>query len=158
MKKKILLSMLSVLFIHSFSQGYNEEQIVLTNFLKRMYNQTAFEGVKIVEDYDNQYLISVLSLEKSRYQKQSDMFRVAQVKAQRQASEFINGGTIASDMIIYTTETKNATGVNGNVTVETVEKIRSVGFVQGMELLINFTPTDETQMVFIYARKIEKEK
>ncbi|MDR2026572.1 MAG: hypothetical protein LBQ01_03320, partial [Prevotellaceae bacterium] len=125
------------------------------NFLKRMYNQTKFEGVKIVEDYDNSYLISVLSLEKGNYKKESDMFRVARVKALRQAGEFINGNTVASEMVIRTTETKDSTN-SVTVSVETVEKMRSVGFVQSMELLINFVPAnDDKQTVFIYMRKIE---
>ena len=70
------------------------------------------------------------------------------------ASEFVNGGTITSDLIIRTTE--NSAG--GEITVETMEKMRTVGFVQGMELLINFVPSDETQMTFIYIRKIENNK
>jgi hypothetical protein len=120
-----------------------------------MYNQTKFEGVKIVEDYDNSYLISVLSLEKGNYKKESDMFRVARVKALRQAGEFINGNTVASEMVIRTTETKDSTN-SVTVSVETVEKMRSVGFVQSMELLINFVPAnDDKQTVFIYMRKIE---
>jgi hypothetical protein len=159
MRKILLFGILSLSCVAAFAQGYNEEQTTLSNFLKRMYNQTKFEGVKIVEDYDNQYFISVLSLEKSRYQKQSDMFRVAQVKAMRQASEFVNGGVVTSDLMIRTTETKDATGTKGEVNIETVEKIRTVGFVQGMELLINFTPADDdSQMVFIYSRKIEAAK
>jgi SLT domain-containing protein len=119
-----------------------------------MYNQTQFEGVKIVEDYDNSYLISVLSLEKSKYKTQSAMFRVAIVKARRQASAYVNGATIASDLIVRTTEAKDSTGAV-TVSEETVEKIRSSGFVQGMELLINFAPADDKRMVFIYMRKIE---
>ena len=152
MKKLLFLSILSLSSIAAPAQGYNEEKTTLANFLKRMYNQTKFEGVKIVEDYENKYFISVLSLEKARYQKASDMYRVAQVKAMRQASEFVNGGTITSDLIIRTTESEDST----KVAVETIERIRSVGFVQGMELLINFSPADDdAQMVFIYLRKIE---
>lgn len=151
MKKTLLFSLLSLFFVPIFAQSYNEEHTNLANYLKRMYNNTKFEGMKIVEDYDNKYLISVLSLEKAKYPKESDMYRVAQVKALRQASEFVNGGTITSDLIIRTTE--NASGEE--VTIETMEKMRTVGFVQGMELLINFASSDETQMVFIYLRKIE---
>jgi hypothetical protein len=126
----------------------------LANFLKRMYNQTKFEGVKLVEDYDNQYLISVLSLEKSKYKTESAMFRVANVKALRQASEYVNGASIASDLVVRTTEVKDSTGV-ATVSEETVEKIRSSGFVRGMELLINFVSADDERMIFIYMRKIE---
>ena len=151
---KHLLSFLFLgISLSTFAQDYSTEKTTLANFLKRMYNQTKFEGVKIVEDYDNQYFISVLSLDRERYKKESDMFRVAQVKALRQASEFVNGVNITSDLIIRTTETNGSP--DAEVTVETLEKIHSTGFVQGMELLINFVRADTTQMVFIYMRKID---
>jgi hypothetical protein len=151
--KRLLFLLLLAMPLSCYAQDYSTDITTLANFLKRMYNQTSFEGVKIVEDYDNSYFISVLSLEKGKYKKESDMFRVAQVKALRQASEFVNGATITSDAIIRTTETKGKT--DEEVTVETIDKIHSVGFVQGMELLINFVPANDTQMVFIYLRKIE---
>ncbi|MFV0470685.1 MAG: hypothetical protein ACK5L7_01435 [Paludibacteraceae bacterium] len=151
--KYFLALFLLFFFLSPFAQDYSSETTSLANFLKRMYNQTAFEGIKIVEDYDNSYFISVLSLERSKYKKESDMFRVAQVKALRQASEFVNGANTTSDLIIRTTETKD--GENTEVTVETIDKIHSFGFVQGMELLNNFIPSDTTKMVFIYSRKIE---
>jgi hypothetical protein len=74
-----------------------------------MYNNTAFEGVKILKDYDAQYFISVFNLDKTRYQTPNAMFRVANVKALRQASEFVNGGKITSDLVIRTTEVKDST-------------------------------------------------
>lgn len=153
--KHLLFLLLSLVSLSTLAQDYDSERTTLANFLKRMYNQTKFEGVKLVEDYDSQYLISVLSLDKTRYKTQNAMFRVANVKALRQASEFVNGGTVASDLVIRTVEVKDSTGVV-TVSEETVEKIRSAGFVQGMELLINFAPADDDkQMVFIYMRKIE---
>jgi hypothetical protein len=149
--KKIIFIFFLVPFFCS-AQDYSTETTSLANFLKRMYNQTSFEGVKIVEDYESQYFISVLSLEKGRYQRESDMFRVAQVKALRQASEYANGSNIVSDLIIRTTENAES----ASVTLETMEKIRHIGFVQGMELMINFSFSKEPErMVFIYARKIE---
>jgi hypothetical protein len=154
--KKILFA--SIMLIGStslFAQDYDTDKTTLANFLKRMYNQTQFEGVKIVDDYDNQYFISVLSLDKTRYKTRNAMFRVANVKALRQASEFVNGGKITSDLVIRTTEVKDSTGTV-TVSEETIEKIHSVGFVQGMELLVNFVPSsDENAMVFIYMRKVE---
>lgn len=43
-----------------WSQSYNQEKITLTNFLVRMYKSTPFEGVKVVADYENNYLVSVV--------------------------------------------------------------------------------------------------
>ena len=45
------------------AQSFNEDKTAFSNFLKRMYTAKPFEGVKIVDDYDHQYLISVNSLE-----------------------------------------------------------------------------------------------
>jgi 6-pyruvoyl-tetrahydropterin synthase len=123
-----------------------------------MYTAKPFEGVKIVDDYDHQYLISVISLEKAKYTSESTMNRVAQVKGQSQASTFLNGATISMDMVITTKETKDSTN-NVKTIVETVEQIKqnSVGFSQGLELLTNFDNADSLRMVFIYIRELKKE-
>jgi hypothetical protein len=140
------------------AQSFNDEKVSLTNFIKRMYTAKPFEGVKIVDDYDHQYLISVISLEKAKYTSESTMNRVAQVKAQSQASTFLNGATISMDMVITTKETKDSTN-NVKTIVETVEQIKqnSVGFSQGLELLTNFDNADSLRMVFIYIRELKKE-
>ena len=124
-----------------------------------MYSTSPFEGVKIVDDYDYQYLISVISLEKAKYTSESSMNRVAQVKAQSQANTFLNGSNISMDMVIRTTETKDSTQ-NSKTIIESVETIRenSTGFTQGMELLTNFdSEQDVGRIVYIYIKKIENE-
>lgn len=140
------------------AQSFNSDKTAFSNFLKRMYVASPFEGVKIVDDYDHQYLVSILSLKKDKYNNESIMFRVAQVKAQSQASTFINGASVSMDMIITTKETKDA---NDKVTsiVEKVEKIKqnSMGFSQGLELLTNFESDDDLKKVFIYMRKLNNE-
>ena len=64
-----------------FAQSYNAEKISFTNYLVRMYKAAPFSGVRVVDDYDNQYLISVLSLDKAKYPSEEAMNRVATVKA-----------------------------------------------------------------------------
>ncbi|NCU31729.1 MAG: hypothetical protein EOM23_02070, partial [Candidatus Moranbacteria bacterium] len=88
------------LFGNIKAQSFNEDKTAFANFIKRMYNATPFEGVKIVDDYDHNYIVSVVSLDKANYTSESIMNRVAQVKAQSQASTFLNGATISMDMII----------------------------------------------------------
>ena len=156
--KKIFLFLTLIITLTSNAQSFNDEKVSLTNFLKRMYTAKPFEGVKIVDDYDHQYLISVISLEKAKYTSESTMNRVAQVKAQSQASTFLNGATISMDMVITTKETKDSTN-NVKTIVETVEQIKqnSVGFSQGLELLTNFDNSDSLRMVFIYIRELKKE-
>jgi hypothetical protein len=155
--KNLLYFLVILISIKSYGQGFSDEKVSLTNFIKRMYTAKPFEGVKIVDDYDHQYLVSVISLEKAKYTSESTMNRVAQVKAQSQASTFLNGATISMDIIITTKETKDSTN-NVKTIVETIEQIKqnSVGFSQGLELLTNFDNTDSLRIVFIYIRELKK--
>lgn len=88
MKNLLFVIIIIIVSIKSYGQGFSDEKVSLTNFIKRMHTAKPFEGVKIVDDYDHQYLISVISLEKVKYTSESIMNRVAQVKAQSQASTF----------------------------------------------------------------------
>lgn len=158
MKNKLHLLIALFISFNCFSQSINDGRVSLANFIKRMYTAKPFEGVKIVDDYEHQYLISVISLEKVKYTSESIMNRVAQVKAQSQASTFLNGATISMDMVITTKETKDSTN-NVKTIVETVEQIKqnSVGFSQGLELLANFDNAGSLRMVFIYIRELKKQ-
>ena len=60
----IFIFVLFIISITGFTQSINEEKTTLSNFIKRMYTSTSFEGVKIMDDYDHQYLVSVVSLDK----------------------------------------------------------------------------------------------
>jgi hypothetical protein len=155
-----LLLLLALLFLklNSYSQSFNEDKTSMVNFLKRMYNSSPFEGVKIVDDYDHQYLVSVLSLDKTKYTNPSIMNRVAQVKAQSQANTYLNGSNISMDLVIKTSEQK--TGNKNETLVESIESIKenAIGFSQGLELLNNFEDEGTKRMVFIYYREIIKKK
>jgi hypothetical protein len=156
MKYPFLLLVSLFLSTTLVAQGINEEKTSLTNFLKRMYTSTPFEGVKVIEDYDHQYLISVLSLDPSKYTNPSVMNRVVQVKAQSQANTYLNGSNISMDLIIKTSEQK--TGDKTETVVESIESIKenATGFSQGLELLTNFENEITKRMVFIYYREIKK--
>ncbi len=149
MKIKVTIFLLFIA-ISSYSQSINDDKTSVTNFIKRMYNSAPFEGVKVIDDYDHQYFISVLSLEKGKYPNESMMNRVAQVKGQSQANIFFNGSTISSDLVIKTTEDKSTD--KPSTAVETIESIKenAMGFVKSMELLANFDNPDAKRMVFIF--------
>jgi hypothetical protein len=155
-----LLLLFALLFLNfnAYSQSFNEDKTSMVNFLKRMYNSSPFEGVKIVDDYDHQYLVSVLSLDKTKYTNPSIMNRVAQVKAQSQANTYLNGSNISMDLVIKTSEQK--TGDKTETVVESIESIKenAMGFSQGLELLSNFEDDGTKRMVFIYYREITKKK
>ena len=130
------------------AQGYSSDKVAFTNFLIRMYNNTPFEGVRAVNDYDNAFLISVLALDPSKYKNNESVInRVASVKAMAQASRFLNGSNITQDMIIHTTEKSDGTS-----DTEIIENIHenSVGYVKAMEQLTNFERNDG-KLVFIFA-------
>jgi hypothetical protein len=154
---------LSIMFIITicvklFSQDYNSEKTTLSNFIKRMYISHPFTGVKVFEDYENNYLVSVVLLDKSKYTSSATMNRVAQVKAQSQTSTFLNGSHIEMDFIITTKEKRSEKAEE--VTVETIERIKEsgVGFVNAIELLTNFdSEKEEGKMVFVFIKKIESE-
>ena len=145
-KKLFIVITICAVSISTMAQGYNTEKTALTNFLVRMYENAPFEGVRAVDDYEQQYLISVLTLEKAKYSNESAMFRVAGVKAMSQASRFFNGSSITSDLIIRTSEKSDGTG--DTEMIETINE-KSVGFVKSLELLTNFD-IENGRMVFIY--------
>lgn len=159
MKKLYSSIFFFLLFIGNsvYAQDFNSDKTAMINYLKRMYSNAPFEGVKAVEDYDNKYLISVVSLEKAKYTSPSIMNRVAQTKAQSQANTFFNGSTISSDFVIITSETKSKDSTS--TTIATVESIKenSLGFVKGMELLTNFDTEEGKRILFIYYKDLKKE-
>ena len=134
-----------------FSQSYNQEKMALTNFLIRMYENAPFEGVRVVDDYEHKYLISVLSLETAKYENESQMNRVASVKAMSQASRFFNGSRI-TDLVIRTTTAQS----NGETETELIESINehSFGYVQSLEQLTNFSDGNG-RTTFIYSSEIK---
>lgn len=154
--KKLFIILIVIFSSSSYSQSFNGDKIAFTSFLKRMYTASPFEGVKVIDDYDHQYFISVLSLEKDKYPNDAILYRVAQLKGQSQANVFFNGSTISSDIVIKTTE--NKTTDNPSSTIETIESIKenAMGFVKSMELLTNFENPDKKRMIFIYYKEIIK--
>lgn len=164
MKSRILfLYILFFLSISSsiiYSQSYNDDKTSLSNFVKRMYNNSPFEGVKVLESVEGNFFISVISLEKAKYSSQSTLMRVAQVKAQSQANTFFNGSSISSDFIIKTTEEKQTTTTSIKTSIETVEEIRenSIGFVKALELLTNFEIEEGKRIICIYFKELKSDE
>ena len=150
-KKKVLV----LLFVHfcllSVAQGFNGDKLAFTNYLVRMYKAAPFEGVRVVEDYQDLHLISIVQLSKANYDNVSAMNRVAAVKASSQVSRYFNGSSINDELVIRTTE--DATGKS---TTEITEIIRenSYGYSKALEQLTNFEDSSGNQ-VFIYSTKMK---
>lgn len=133
------------------AQSYSSDKVAFTNFLVRMYNNAPFEGVRVVDDYDRAYLLSVLALDKAKYKTEAIINRVASVKAMAQASRYFNGSNITQDLIIHTSE--KADGSNDTEIIENIRE-NSVGYVKQLEQLTNFTREDGLQ-VFIFIKELE---
>ena len=156
MKTKNTITTILFIFVLLLSgninaQSFNADKTALTNFLVRMYKHATFD-IKVVEDYDNHYLVSVVILDPAKYGgNESTMLRVASVKAMSQASRYFNGSSITADLLITTKE-----DAEGNANTEILEKIKekSIGYVNQLEHLSNFT-NDEGKQVFLYAKQID---
>ena len=123
----------------------------MTNFIVRMYKANPFEGVKVFTDYEYSYLLSVLSLDPTKYPNASALNRVAGVKAMSQASRYFNGSEVTSDLIVRSVEHSD-----GNIDSEIIENIKekSNGYVNALELLTSFEGNDQ-RMVFVFYKAIE---
>ena len=154
MRKILLLMMLCSISAMMNEQSFDHDRIALAKFIERMYNNSPFEGCRIVDDYDNSYLLSVVELDKSKYKTSSVMNRVAQVKSQRNAGEFFNGTQSYSEITIRTPKSEEK---GGKEMAETYEIIRtnSTGFVQQMALLTNFE-SGKGLMVFVFYKKVNQ--
>ena len=154
-KYKIIIALVAFIVIFPAmiqAQSYNTEHTTLARFLTRLYNSAPFEGVKAVNDYENNYLISVVVLDPAKYgNNESTMSRVAGVKAMSQASRFFSGSKITSELIITTREDRTQ-----NTTTEMLEKIneQSIGYVNALSELANFSNA-QGQRVFIYYKELE---
>ena len=137
-----------------FAQNYDQERMALKNFLVRMYKAEPFEGVKIVSDYDNNYVLSVVLIKNSG--SETAMNRIAQVKSQRQVSQYLNGVvSTESETIIRTTEK-----VKEEKTIEEITDIireHSIGFTKAMEVL-TVIDVSNNQKCYMFYRKVEEMK
>lgn len=153
MKKAILSIVLLLMALGANAQSYNSDRVSLTNFLVRMYKAEPFEGVKVVSDYENNYLLSVV-LVADNGQSESARNRIAQVKSQRQTSQYLGGLiTSQSETIIRTTE-----NVKEEKTIEEITDIikeNSIGFTKAMEVL-TVIDAPNNQKCYMFYRKVEE--
>ena len=153
-KSLVLFFLLVGMTLNLFAQGYDQERIQLANFIERMYNNVPFDGCRIVDDYDNSYLLSVVALDKTKYKTPQVMNRVAEVKSQRNAGEFFNGSQSYTEMTIRTPKSEEK-GESDMTEVYELIRVNSIGYVKQMQLLTSFD--DNTGMrVFLYYKKVDK--
>lgn len=150
MRISSIICMLFFTGITCWSQSFNQENAELERFLQRMYSSNPFEGIKVFTDYENTYLLSVVTLILDNYESSSAMNRVACVKAASQASKFFNGSQITSECIIRTVNKQDRAM---ETTIEEVINENSIGYVNMLELITSFE--SDNHSVFIYGKKID---
>jgi hypothetical protein len=118
----------------------------LSDFVKAAYKKQPFNGAKIIAAPKCNYFVSVIALDRHKYTSESLMDRVALIKAKQQSNTLFNGSTISSDVIIKTDETSSIT------TSTEIIKEQSMGFVEGLEMLLKYTENENK--VYIFYREI----
>lgn len=149
----LVFGILMSLVVATNAQGYDQERVQLAKFIERMYNNAPFDGCRIVDDYDNSYLLSVVALDKSKYKTAQIMNRVAEVKSQRNAGEFFNGSQSYTEMTIKTP--KGEAHESDMTEVYELIRVNSIGYVKQMQLLTSFEDATGMQ-VFVYYKKVDK--
>lgn len=148
MKKIALLILLFCSIAPMLSaQSYNDNLIDLTNFLVRMYKSAPFEGVMAVNDYDNYYLLVVVSTPQNP--SVTVMNRIASAKAMSTANEYYNGSTVATTTVIHTSGKSDTTSdaeISENI------RIHSAGYVRVLQQMTNFKGSDGRQVFFFYKK------
>ncbi len=104
-----------------------------------MYISSPFEGVKIIDDYAHQYLVSVINLEKAKHNSVSTMNRCTG-KSTITGKYICKWGNISMDMGLSQPKKPKIPLIKSQELLKPLEKImqNSVGFSQGLELLTNF--------------------
>jgi len=147
--RKILFSF-TMLFcsLSVFPQEYNADLNALGQYVQRMYLNEPFEGVRVIEDYDNCFLIVITE----EYVTSNDYAgnRKAEVKALSKANEFLNGAHISQNTVVFTHQDSNGYSYDE---IEDFIEARSMGYVQTMQMLSTFNNSDGKK-VYIYCKKL----
>jgi len=155
--KKVLILIALFITINATAQDNGGEKIGIGNFVRRMYNAQSFDGVKVLQTQDGlDYMVSVVALKKDPTRAANVESRIASVKAKAFASQYVNGSNVSSEVIIVTTEQKTKDSTITKTEMKELLKESSMGFAEGMELLINFESNDGKQVVYVYYREIKK--
>ncbi len=157
MKMSFLLLLYFTCTTIIFGQDFGGEKVGLSNFIKRFYNASPFNGVKLFQSEDGKdYLVSIVELKTDPAKSENVQSRIASVKAKAYASQYLNGSNVSTDVIIITSSHKMKDSVVYRTEMQEILKESSVGFVDGMEMLTKFESNSGREIVYIYFRDIKK--
>ena len=88
---KILIFIFSVSFLNTINiHAQVDYHLELENIIKNKYLNNPFEGVKIVDFVDKQFMVSMAITSEANHKTTSSLNRVCMIKARREALRFIN--------------------------------------------------------------------
>jgi hypothetical protein len=153
--KVYLIVLVSLLSSNIFGQDYGGDKVGLANFVKRMYNYQPFEGIKMFQNQSGKnYIISAVTLKKTPEKSDAVMFRIASVKSKSYLNQLLNGSNVSSSLTITKIDEKVADSVISKTISNDIITESSLGFVNGMELLVNFTEMSAENYVYIFYGEI----
>lgn len=147
MKRYLSLVAAMIIAATSFAQEYNTELYDLGQYVQRVYQEEPFDGVRIVENVDCCYLVSVVSETPSDNEYATN--RKAEVKALSQANTFLNGTRITQNTVLYTKQ--NSKGYSYEEIEDFIESY-SMGYVQTMQIASTFKY--RKKKVYVYCKKM----
>lgn len=154
--KKILFFILFLSHSELFSQDFGGDKVGMINFIKRMYTNNPFDGIKIMQNDDgNKYMICVVSLKNDPNKTESTFFTIADAKARAKASQNLNGTNSSIEFIVISKEEKSSSNALSSTETTEIIKESSSGFINGIELLSNFVSSTKLERVFIYYKEIK---
>lgn len=145
--KTLFLLVIGLFASFAQAQTMDESRVVLGNYLMRQYMVEPTDGCRIYDDLTNTYLISIVTLDKTKYKKSSDMYRVAQLKSMRNAGEYLGGTT-------QHTVTRIIMNDDDVAVQEESTHAFSSNMVKSLELLKSFD-FEENEKVFIYIQVLK---
>lgn len=132
------------------AQTIDLERQSIGRYAQRMYENTSFEGIQLVDANGGQYIIAILSLDEKDYRSRSTMNRVATVKANSMISKYFNGSNVVSSSIVHLEYDSDSLVVNS--TIEDSIREVSMGQVKAVEL---FSASQYNNLsVYVFGRKI----
>ena len=156
---KYLIILFSIIIFNNSTtqaQDFQGEKVGIGNFIRRMYNAQPFDGVKVLQTQDGKdYIISVVQLKKDPSRPANIESRIASVKAKGYASQYVNGSNVSSEVIIVSSEAKTKDSVIKKTDMQEILKESSMGFVEGLESLINFESNDGNLSVYVFYRALK---
>lgn len=150
---------LTLLFFSStvFSQDLGGVKVSIANFIRRVYTNQPFSGVKILQsDPEINYLISVVEMTYDPNKSENSQNQIATIKARASVSQYFNNSYVSAQTMVLSDTNFSAQSASTSPRVIEIIKETSSGYAMGLELLSKFRPPDSPQMVYIFFREIKK--